>query len=381
MNPQICSLFEGCCTVDRAGPAGLRDEIFRELPAFKGLVLFVDSAGRPIQLLCAANIRRTVKARLTAGAGEVPAGRKTSITDITAEIYYLSCFCDFRNSLRYYEFAKALFPDSYADLLAFGKYWYLKIDTGIEWPSFSITDRPAARGAGEKIFGPFCNRKSAADSLCVLQDVFLLCRCPNLMAKAEKAKSCPYYQMQTCRRPCVKETDRSQYLEQITAAVRAIENIEEQSRTLKNQMRLFSEKLNFEKAHIAKKRLDALSPLIKKKYRWVTDLNSLAVLHIDKSARVKVPGQRVKVQTYSAFLIRAGEIIELDDFKIDQAPALYESLKEKLSTPPITFAADKLSIAARYLYRNNPCGLWLNCREIISADEIVEKIKGIKSSI
>ena len=371
MNPQISSLFEGCSAIDQTRH---RDEIFKELPTSRGLVLFADSAGKPIQLLCAANIRRTAKARLIADPEEILPKRKTSIADITAEIYYLNCFCDFSTSLKYYEIAKTLFPDSYTDLLAFGKCSYLKIDTSLDWPCFSITDR-AVIDNNKKVFGPFYSRKSAADFLCALQDAFLLCRCPNLIAKSEKAKSCPYFQMQLCLRPCTGGTDRSGYLEQITSAIRAIENIDEQSRILKDQMRLFSEKLNFEKAQIAKKQLDALTFLTEKKYRWVTALDSLAVLHIDKGAKVKIPKQRTKVQSYSVFLTKACGIIKLGDFTIDQMPTLYDLLKENLSAPPTSFAnAEELAIAAYYLYRNNPPGLWLNCKEITSAYEITKEI-------
>ena len=134
------------------------------------------------------------------------------------------------------------------------------------------------------------------------------------------------------------------------------------------------------KAQIIKKQLEALELLSREIYRWITDLNSLAVLHIDKSAKIKISKQKRKVQTYAAFLIVAGEIIERDDFKIEETPALYDSLKEKLSLPRRTFAepkqlAEKLSIAAYYLYRSNPPGIWLKCREIASAGEITKAIR------
>jgi excinuclease UvrABC nuclease subunit len=376
MPPQIANLFEGCQAIE---PAGLTDEIFKELPSSRGLVLFANSANEPIQLLCAANIRRTAKARLTTESAGTSAKRKTSITEITARIYYLSCFCNFRNSLKYYEIARILFGDNYIDLLAFGKTWYLKIDVGTHWPNFSITDRPVI-DAGKKVFGPFCTRKYAADFKYALQEAFLLCRCPNLLSNPKKVKSCPYFQMQTCLRPCSGNISRGQYLEQITAAIKAIGNMDEQRAILNNQMQQFSAKLDFEKAQNVKKQLDNLNLLDTDTYRWVSGLDSLAILHIDKSAKIKIPKQKRKVQTYAVFLIRAGEIIEMGDFKIEEAFALYESVKEKISAPITTPGnpkefAEKLSIVSYYLYRSSRSGIWLKCQEIISVEEITEAVR------
>ena len=373
---QIPNLFEGCRTIE---PAGLTNDISKELPSSRGLVLFANSANEPIQLLCAANIRRTARARLITEPAETSSKRKTSITEIATRIYYLSCFCDFRTSLKYYEIARILFGDNYTDLLAFGKTWFLKIDIGTEWPNFSVTDKPVI-DTSKKVFGPFCTHKSAADFKHALQEAFLLCRCPNLISNPKKVKSCPYFQMQTCLRPCSGNISRSQYLEQTTAAIRAIGNMDEQRTVLNNQMQQFSARLDFEQAQNVKKQLDNLNLLDRDSYKWVSELNSLAILHINKSAKIKVPKQKRKVQTYAAFLIRAGEVIELADFKIEETRALYESIKEKVSAPITTFGnseefAEKLSIASYYLYRSNRSGIWLKCEKIASAEEITEAIK------
>ncbi len=75
----------------------------------------------------------------------------------------------------------------------------------------------------------------------------------------------------------------------------------------------------------------------------------------------------------------------MDDFKTEDTPALYESLKEKLSVPtPISAKpeelAEKLSIASYYLYRNTPPGIWLKCKEITSPKKIDKAIKQKLSS-
>ena len=145
-------------------------------------------------------------------------------------------------------------------------------------------------------------------------------------------------------------------------------------------MHQLSENLNFEKAQTVKKQLDNLNILQRKDYRWLSNINSLALLHIDNSAKIRIPKQKGKVQTYAAFLIMAGEISELGDFKIENVPALYLSIKEHLyaSMPSCTkpdVIAEKLSIAAYYLYRSSSPGLWLKCKEIGSARQIADAIK------
>lgn len=194
MSNQLCNLFDGCLPVEENQSA---ESDFLQLPTCKGLILFADAADNPIQLLTAANIRRTARARLPAK----PAATATNITDICRKIYYRCCFCDFNNNLTYLEIAKKLFAKDYKELINFGKAWYLKIDLSHKFPFFTITSSAEADG-NVKLFGPFLSQKNARAMLHMLQDVFLLCRRSDLIANSQKSRTCPYLQMQNCSSVC-----------------------------------------------------------------------------------------------------------------------------------------------------------------------------------
>ncbi len=131
--------------------------------------------------------------------------------------------------------------------------------------------------------------------------------------------------------------------------------------------------MEFEKAQSVKKQIDQLAALGKPAYKWTTPLAQMAIVHIDRSAKIAVEKQRRKEQTYSAFVIKAGDITELDDFTIDQIDEVCKSIKDTITLPPKTIdpnqLADQLAIVAYFLYRTKPSGLWLN----LSAGKVLPK--------
>ena len=79
------------------------------LPACKGVILFADSDRRPVQLLIAANIRRTGRARLYTEEIEVHS-KRPEITSIVRHIFYVCCYNDFKAALIHYTIAKIVWP-------------------------------------------------------------------------------------------------------------------------------------------------------------------------------------------------------------------------------------------------------------------------------
>jgi excinuclease UvrABC nuclease subunit len=181
---------------------------------------------------------------------------------------------------------------------------------------------------------------------------------------------------------CAGKISRAEYLAKIEKAVEAAGGKREgQIAKLEKEMAKLAGQMEFEKAQLVKKQIDQLAALGKPAYKWTTPLAQMAIVHIDKSAKITVEKQRRKEQTYSAFVIKAGDITELADFTIDQIDEVCKSIKEQLAGPAETIKAkqlaEQLAIVAYFLYRNKPSGLWLNLsagKELPEPEEIKELI-------
>lgn len=373
-------LFEGCL---RINPAQQTPEILLEpepVPAKKGVLLFADKDDRPIQLLIAANIRRTSAAKLFP-PDSAAVKKKADLASITRKIYYLCCYNDFKCILRHYQIAKTLYPDSYTKVITFPRQSYVKIAPGAKWPFFSLTDNSYVSKT-EKFFGPFPTRRSAGQFVKILQNAFGLCQKPGVLESGKGTSSCTYLQMNTCPAPCIGKISREEYLNWIADAVTAAKgNIRSQKEKMLGQMKKLAEQREFEQADIVKKRIAQLEKLTKETFHWTTEISELAVLHIDRSAKIKIQGKRKKVQTFSAFLVRSGYIFELPDFTVETFESFYKSFMQCLTGPLVELSSEQLSeqlsLIGFSLYRSKPAGIWINCSfglNVPACDEIIEMI-------
>lgn len=374
-------LFEGCLRINPAQQT--LEAIFEPglVPAKKGVLLFADKDDRPIQLLIAANIRRTAAAKLFP-QDPAAAKKQANIASITQKIYYLCCYNDFKCILKHYQIAKTLYPDSYTKIITFPRQSYVKITPGAKWPFFSLTDKPFISKT-EKFFGPFPTRKSAGEFIHILQNVFGLCQRPGLLESEKDTSSCTYLQMNSCSAPCIGKTSRSEYLNWVQDAVTAAKgNLRRKKEKMLGQMKKLAEQREFEQADIVKKGLRQLENLTKETYRWTTEISELAILHIDRSAKIKIEGKRKKEQTFSAFVIQSGHIFELADFTLDNIDAFYTSFTQCLTEPVFGLSGEQLSEQLSFLgfslYRSKPAGVWINCssgKDVPACEEIIDMIR------
>ena len=280
----------------------------------------------------------------------------------------------------------SLFGKDYRDYFAFGKMWYLRIDITQKWPCLSITSKPIAENDSEiKAFGPFVTRKSAADYQNALEDAFGLCKRYNYLSDPEKAKSCPYLQMKLCCAICIGQTTPMQYRQRISNLLIAIENPSQARRKLTEQMNRFAENLEFENAQRTKKQIESISVLCKNDYRWIGSIDKLSVLHVDKSAKVKVKGQRKKQQGYAMFLVTAAGVKDFGDFVPDGIEKVFKKVagyKEKqllkCSAKKHTYyknLEDVLRLTGFYLYRFKSPGIWLDELSSSTAELVADYVR------
>jgi excinuclease UvrABC nuclease subunit len=370
-------LFDDCLQID---PASQTAEDLKPLPACKGVLLFADNTLKPIQLLTAANIRRTAAHRLF--PQDLPViKRRADISRIVSRIYCCRCYNDFGSALKHYQIAKALYPGTYSEQLTLPRQSYVKINAAAKWPFFSLADKPAGLG-GQNVFGPFPSRKAATEFVKILQDAFGLCKRPDLLAAGQNFASCPYLQMASCCAPCVGKIGRDEYLRYIADAISAAAgNAQKQTAKLKDQMQELAGRRAFEQAQLVKKRLDRLKLLGRSDYQWTGKLGDLAILHIDRSAKIASAGKRKMTRTYAAFLITAGCIRQLGDFTLEKIGEFHKSFLAQLAGPANRTdpkqTAEKLALLAYHLYRSKPRGIWINCsnqNRTPTTDEITNAI-------
>jgi hypothetical protein len=376
MDERQRSLFESCVPVEPdAEPA----KSISSLPHCKGVILFADASDTPILLLTAADIKRLALNRLTCADATVST-KRVKLAEITHKIYYLCCWCDFNSVLQHYHIAKELFPSRYNEFITFSKIWYVKINLAAKWPFFTITDNPQAWGRDVHIFGPLPSRKAAGDYIIALNEAFGLCRQQCLIDDPAKATSCPYYQMRLCGAPCVGNISHDEYFNYIRDAAGAaggsrkvyIEKLNEKMRSLAAQM-------EFEQAQNVKKQLEQFKTLEGDAYKLVCDVGELKLLHIDVGPKIKIKGQKKKTQVYMAFLICGGYIQRLDDFTAEQIPQLLESVHGYASLPAQPAknnqnVGEQMSLVGFALYRSKPSGLWMDCRKMPVADEMLNLV-------
>jgi excinuclease UvrABC nuclease subunit len=372
-------LFDGCLQIDPQSQTSDALSGKDGLPTAKGVILFADTHDGPIQLLICANMRRTATARLF-HKNQESLSKRTDITEITHKIYYTSCFNDLASLLEYHRIARQVYPVSYKKLLNLGKRSYVKIDVTAKWPVFELSSKSYCSD-DEMVFGTFPTRRAALDFIEILRNAFLLCQRPGMINSPQKAGSCPYLQMESCPAPCVDNISKTSYLGQIKDAISAAcGHVDEQSEKLAVVMKHLSASTEFEKANSVKKQLDQLERLKAACYKWTCDLANWGVLHIDKSAKIKVEGKRKKQQTFAAFVIRKGFIRQIEPFTLDGVMEASKSLAGLFGAddrPGDVKAKDELmSLVSLSLYRSKPAGVWINCSkgELPDHDQITDAI-------
>lgn len=111
-----------------------------------------------------------------------------------------------------------------------------------------------------KYYGPYPNAIAAKQVVDLLNRIYPLRKCQTL-----PKKECLYYHIGQCLAPCIKNIDRSEYLEIINKINSFLKgNIKEQQKSLEKQMNEASDNLDFEKAIELRKIIEDLNAITEK---------------------------------------------------------------------------------------------------------------------
>jgi hypothetical protein len=362
-----------------------------EIPSGRGILLFADAQDRPIQLLIAANLRRTAKARLSGIEAETPS-RRVRLAEIVRAIHFRTACCEFQAYWDCLRVSRHLFADTYRDWILLPTPHLIQIDGTEHWPRFSPTHRPDFRspaGAqGRRVFGPYPNHKACSEVVDLQTRGFDLCRRPDLIGSPEQAQNCPYLQMDDCPAPCVGNLSRDAYLRQLDAAEKLAAGQYGAVQTdLEERMWADAGAMRFEHANRLKQVLSDIQKLRTGDGRWAGPLSESFYLHLDRAEKVKVPGKKTKVQSFAAYGFRAGQIVRFPNATLEQVDSLLESLQSlqngnlnpdwvssdslsKLEDPAsAAMMADSLALASFFLFRRSSGGHWFACSPSLPSRE------------
>ncbi|MBS3733413.1 MAG: UvrB/UvrC motif-containing protein [Phycisphaerae bacterium] len=237
----------------------LSAERLSDVPAARGVLALLDEHERPVTLITAADMRARLRSRLARRDDGHPR-KAADLRTVTRAVCWTRTDGHFETDLAYLELARQLWPDDFAEMLAWKPAWFVRLDLDDVAPAFVATRGGLCGDAC--CVGPFPLRRAARRFVAVLEDAFDLCRDRSLLARAPHARTCPYGQMGRCLRVCDGSVTMDAYRRRLSEALDyAIGRREDIAAELRRRMQAASDALDFERAAALKARLDRLSVL------------------------------------------------------------------------------------------------------------------------
>lgn len=231
-------------------------EALASLPGCAAVFMFIDEGGRPVQLMTAQQLNRTVRAKLSEPA-ETRRG-KADLAEVVRGVRWRRVYSPFEARWRHYRVIRWLHPRTYRREMGFGPAWYLAVDWSAPIPELQVTERIWIQ-EGEFI-GPWPTRKTCRQALETLWDLFELCRFPEQVRKAPHGTPCAYAEMKRCDAPCDGSASIAEYARRCRAAWRfAAGEIDEWEVEAQRRMKEAAQARRFEHAGLIKRQLEAAS--------------------------------------------------------------------------------------------------------------------------
>jgi hypothetical protein len=253
----------------------------RQLPARWAVATLCDEAGRPIQLVCWKNLRRTLRGRVDDKPARVRWRRVDS--DFEADWVYLHC-------------ARRLWPQTWPAIVPWIQTWFVHVDPEDEFPRYVKTTQLMRTG---RTIGPFPDKHAAARFIELVEDAFDLCRYHHILTQGPNGRACPYKEMGKCPAPCDGSISMQQYHRLIDISLDGICEPKALIAEHTERMESAAGELRFETAARIKMFVAQISEFGKKAYRHARPMEEFSFVSLQPGPR---QGQ-VKI-----FLIRLGYV-------------------------------------------------------------------------
>jgi excinuclease ABC subunit C len=140
------------------------------------------------------------------------------------------------------------------------------------WPRITVTRRIVKDGG--RYFGPFGSADGLRETIDVIRKVFPLRTCSDAVFR-NRSRPCIEYQIKRCMGPCCLEVDRAEYERHLRAAEMLLEGKNlELLKDLRERMRAYAERLEFEDAARMRDRVRAIEKTVERQtvlHHWGGD--------------------------------------------------------------------------------------------------------------
>ncbi len=139
-------------------------------------------------------------------------------------------------------------------------YPYIKIDVKSDFPTIFLTRKKI--NDGSRYFGPYPSVSSAKYLIEVIKDKYMLRLCKPFRYRK---KPCIYFQIKKCDAPCIGNVSKEEYSVRINEIISILQgNTSKLIRELKDDMKIASEKKDYERAADLRDKILALERLSKR---------------------------------------------------------------------------------------------------------------------
>ncbi|MBN1343497.1 MAG: hypothetical protein JXQ73_12490 [Phycisphaerae bacterium] len=347
----------------------------KQLPAHGGVWLLADEYDRPIQLGGSESVRRTIAFRFANPELEEEKRRaKVDVRSITRKIWWWPTYSQFETAFDYHRIARQLYPDDYLERVAFGPCWFIRVDPDARIPRFTPTQKVFAAEA--TYFGPFTSRAQCSRYVEVLQELFGLCRCLDVLDQTPNGRRCAYYDMGKCAAPCDGSSSLDDYRAKVADAVDLVRTgPDELAHRAESEMRQAAAAQEFEIAAAAKRRMEEARKLQSNVYRFVTlaDRFNWLIVQRGGSGRSKV----------KPFFVRSGWIDRGEPVALKKLDEHVEAwIRDTRQPSPSSLGddakqrAEHVWLVSHFLFRSEKVpGLFLPAAEIAGADDLSDRVR------
>ena len=224
----------------------------RSVPTCPGICLLTDEQDKIIQLFSSASLRRRLTTKLTPQPSD--SAKKVDLSAIVRRSHMRQTASPFETNYWYWRAARQLYPKRYRKMVVFGKVWFVQVETDSDIPQWKVVDDPFTQ-SGISI-GPMQTRKSAAELIGELEDIFDLCRYYHVLRKAPHGEACSYFQMGKCPAPCDGTVSMQSYRTTVATSAAWLQGQQVFTADLERQMHRFARNMQFEQAAALKKKLE-----------------------------------------------------------------------------------------------------------------------------
>ena len=143
-------------------------------------------------------------------------------------------------------------------------YPFIKVSTSKPFPEFEIVSAPKADK--DRYFGPYLSRGAAKQAIDTISETLKLKTCRRIFPRdIGKARPCLNKHLGRCIAPCTGDISQEDYKKLIDEGIELLQgNDKSLLKSLNNQMQIYAEDLNFERAAIIRDRIKAIEGLNQK---------------------------------------------------------------------------------------------------------------------